>query len=774
MADGRGALAFGFAAFAWAAGAVTVSSPDEIYEAVGRALGDPSASREIVLKAGDYFLPKTIVLEGPAASNFTFRAETPGRVRLYGGVRLSGWRAEEGTPFYCADVPGWTAGSSVPFRSLVKDGEWAPLAVYPGGTNRFAHLAKFAPRIMPSLAGGWSRKPTHEEYVTMPYRAEDLPDAMALENADIRLYHMWNDSVCTVSNVDRVAHVLRVDRHPCWAMGAGNRRQYEVLNVREGMTEPGRWYLDRTRGRVHYWPKAGEDMTKLTFVAPTLKHLFRIGGEGGDRRRWVRGVTIRDLVLSACTPAIGEMAKFGGGGVSAAISAFGTEDLTIENVTVRNVGGSGLALDKCARARVAGCDIAFTGARGAGFGWLRDGTVERNRIADVGLVHRASCGMTANGSNTCFRANEICRIPYCGIIGGGSDNFYVSNYIHHVMQVLHDGAAIYGNLTRCVLRGNVVHDIVASGAGFGVHAYYADEGSRDCLIEDNYAEGVAVPLHNHMTLRTTIRNNTLVNRGDMRISFARSHLCTFSNNTLVCGGKLTAGDPDGAPNWGGNFAVRPSDPADAQSRRTIGEWTVGRPQQKRKGATPVARAVKPPVTDGTFAAGEWPVDWLTLDRTPDRHCSGFSTANVRFSWDDENLYASMMTANFRDAPMRLGGRWGEDDGVELALPNGVKVRAFFSGRTEVLPAGMSGVRIWAGRDPEAERGRGNRNVGHYEFAVPWKALALVPKPGLKVAFNACAFVSEFGQFKCWEGTAPYPDGKPAAEPAGEMTLQQGE
>ncbi len=747
-------------------GAVSVTSPKELHAAIDRALADPSASREIVLKAGDYFLTCPILLKGSAASNFTIRAERPGVARLFGGVPLTGWKPEPGTPFWVASVPGWRPGLSTPFRSLLKGDEWASIATYPGGTNRLSHLGEFAPKMMSSLAGGWSRKPTHEEYVRMPYRVEDLPDAMALENADIRLYHMWNDSVCTVSNIDRKAHVLWVDPQPCWAMGAANRRQYEVLNVREGMREPGEWYLDRRSGQVHYWPKPGEDLVRIRFVAPTLKHVIRIdGGSPYNRRDWVHGITIEGLVISACAPFTTERASFGGSGISAAVSAVGVVDLTLRDVVIRNVGGAGLVVDGSEGTRVADCDIIRTGARGVGLVGCVGGSVERNRIADVGLVHRASCGMNANGSNTLYAANEICRVPYCGIIGGGSDNLYVSNYIHHVMQVLHDGAAIYGNLTRCVLRGNVVHDIAANGPGFGVHAYYADEGSRDCVIESNFAEGVSSPVLNHMTLRTVVRGNTFVNHGDMCISFARSIMGAFSNNVLVCDGKLSLNCPDGVPHWGGNFAVRPSDPTNALSRRVIGEWRVERPPQSwGKPCQPCERVQRPPKLDGVFETGEWPVNWLTLDRTPDRHLSGFSTANVRFSWDDDCLYASMMTANFKHSSMRFGDRWGVDDGVELSFVNGLRLRAFFGGGTEVLPASAAekGVRIWAGRDPGINLRHTwfNPNIGHYEFAIPWAALGIKPKAKDDIRFVAVAFVSEFGQFKYWEGALPGSDAKP--------------
>ena len=45
-------------------------------------------------------------------------------------------------------------------------------------------------------------------------------------------------------------------------------------------------------------------------------------------------------------------------------------------------------------------------------------------------------------------------------------------------------------------------------------------------------------------------------------------------------------------------------------------------------------------------------------------------------------------------------------------------------------------------------GRGWRG----EWAVPFSALGLKPEPGLKVGFNMAAYYSEFGEWRCWEGT----------------------
>ena len=338
-------FAFGFLALVAGvatAAPVRVSNPDKLYRALRQAQERPKAPHEIVLQSGDYFLPRPLVLKGVASSNITIRAEKPGTVTLYGGVKLTGWSRERGTPCYVAEVPGWKPGVSLPFRSLVVNGEWAPIATYPGGTNRLSHTGRFDLPLLPALAGHWPRKPTHEEFVTMPYRSEDLDDAMRLENADIRLYHMWADSLCTVSNVDREAHILCVREEPAWPMGACNRRQYEVLNVREGLSAPGTWYLERDTGRVHYWPRPGENPSRLVVVAPTLRHVVSVEGERWNPRARIPGLTLRNLTIMACTPGTEERVDFGGGGISAAVSLVGVSDVKLENVAIRNVGGAGL------------------------------------------------------------------------------------------------------------------------------------------------------------------------------------------------------------------------------------------------------------------------------------------------------------------------------------------------------------------------------------------------------------------------------------------------
>ena len=226
------------AASAWVGSAAveTVSNSKELQKAFERIEKSSPDKKEILIKSGVYFVEKT--LNASSVTSLTIRAEKPGTVEICGGVRITGWKRVLGTPFWSAPAKS-ADGKPVFFRALVKNGKWVPVSVLPGGTNRYEHTARFGAFLLPNLAGHWSRPPTREENCVMPYKAEDIPDSMDLSSADIHFLHMWSDSLCTVEKVDRVAKTLVVKETPDWPMGAKEKYEYEIFNVREGM-KPGR------------------------------------------------------------------------------------------------------------------------------------------------------------------------------------------------------------------------------------------------------------------------------------------------------------------------------------------------------------------------------------------------------------------------------------------------------------------------------------------------------------------------------------------------------
>lgn len=707
----------------------------------------------VTLQPGVHALEKTLELDA-RDSELTLRAEKPGTAVLTGGTRITGWR-KDGDRFWCADLPAVKDGTWN-FRALSVNGALAPRACFPGGTNRFENLGDWKYPLLPALAGHWERKPTHAELVTMPYRASDLPDTLDFKSAELRLYHMWNETLSGVASNDLQRHVAYLSVPAAWPMGACGRRQYEVYNVREGMTEPGQWYLDRTQGRLVYWPKKGEDMSSLSVEVPRLERLLVAKG---DRKGRVRDLRLEGLVFQCTTPPM-QGAGFGGGDMAGAVELFLTTNCVLSDVEVRAVGGTGVKMGRSARFRVSRCDIHDVGCRGLGVNGS-DGVVEDSRICHVGRIYQCASVVGAYGDRIAIRRCELFDGPYSGIIGGGTDMLYEDNRIHHVMRVLHDGAAIYGNMVRGVMRGNVVHDIVPNGKGFGASAFYYDEGALDCVVEKNVAYGVARPVHHHMTRNTQVRDNVFVSAGDMRISFQNSVGCTFERNTCVVAGKFEVGCPEAVPVWRDNRVFRSA--GKGAERTGIGNAEPDRKPLARQSALAAPRVDRAPVCDGEFTGGEWPGKWTALGRDANRLLIGGATAFVRAAWDGTCLHVGVLVTNFRTSTFSDGAQWGVDDGIELQVA-GKTFRAFLCGKTETA---IPGVTTYAG--PRKGWKPGGWSKPHvYEVSIPFASLGMEPKTGLKIPFNARVHNHEYGEERWFEAPCPFPDG---AAPAPELVLK---
>lgn len=741
-----------------------------------RPLASPAAARDaargagsgphtIKLLPGDYFLEQPLTLDA-RDKGLTFEgAVTNGPLpTLFGGRRVTGW-TRDGDQCWQAHLPGVREGAW-DFRALVVNGRLAERAVLPG-SNTFENLGTWNLPLLPAVAGHWERKPTREEATTMPYKTADLPPTLDIRNAEVRLYHMWAESLVGVASNDLQRHALILASEPAWPPGALNRRKYVVYNTREGMTRPGQWYLDRTAGRLVYWPLPGERMENLTVIAPTAESILRITG---SPREPAEGITVRRLAFQATTAPL-KPASFGATAFDGAVTVAHARDCVFDQLDICNAGGLGFRADTLNGSRVTGCRIRQTGACGARIHGT-DTLIASNHIHHLGIYYPSAAATMLGGYKVHIYRNEIHDAPYSGIIGGGGrENVIEENLIYRVMRELHDGAAIYGNMTACIIRGNMVRDVVQAGAGFGASAYYLDEGARDCIVERNVAIGVPMPTHNHITRNITVRDNVFISDTDMTVSFQRSVGCTFENNTLFVPGKLHLRQPNGIASWKGNVIYREGGGQDGVPQRfTISDSVPLPPPPARK--TYAAEAVRvsvPPVIDGEMAVGEWPGKLQTLDREPTRHAVGGSPTLVKIAYDDRHLYVAANVTLFGPAKVSTNAVWGLDDGVEIALAGKTQdgrttafvLRGFAGGALlSVTDAGApedAATRLAretrfaarpAGGPGGALFGKGWRG----EWAIPLAALGLTSANGQLTGFNMAAFYSEFRDWHCWEGT----------------------
>ncbi len=739
------------------ANAGTKDNPFATLEAARDAARKAGAGpHRIVMMPGDYFLAKTLEMDA-RDNGLTIESEPVVKATLYGGELVTGWR-RDGDNFWCVDLPGVKEGSW-DFRALVVNGRMPERARLPE-TGTFTHKTEW--KGARYISGAWDPKPTQEQLTTVLYDSKDIPATLDIRNAEIRVVHMWNESLYGIARNDAQRHAFVLSSPTIHPPGAFGVKKYVIFNTREGMTHPGQWYLDRAAGRLVYWPLPGEDMAKARVIAPRLERIIHIAG---NARQSVEKITLRGLGFQATTTPLGARG-FGATGFWGAVDVERSREFKAERLEIHNVGGEGIALRvRNQTCQILDCHVHDTGACGVEVEVTGSGSlVLRNHIHHVGLNYPSAISLSANGSGLHLQRNEIHDGPYSGIVCNPGDNYRIEeNLIYRVMQQMHDGAAIYGHLTQSVLRGNMVKDIVEQGKGFGASAYYLDEQSCDSIVERNVAIGVPMPTHNHISRNLVYRDNVFITDKDMVVSFARCAGCSFERNILFAPGTITINQPNAIKHWTNNVVFREGiGKGDAPQMFTINDAMppVMRPGRRTLPAI-VVRVSRPPTLDGKIGADEWPGEGLNLDREPSRWPASGVPVAAKLCYDDQCLYVAVSAGLYQINKLRTGTAWDKDDGVEICIagrttdgkPATFVIRGFAGGSlqsvTDAGPPADAADRLGkAVRFTVSKWRHGWRG----EWAIPWNALGLRPEPGLKVAFNLGVFRAEDEVRRCWEGT----------------------
>jgi len=485
----------------------------------------------IIIRGGNYYDVK--IQLGSLDSGLTIQAAGGEKPVLYGGKPITGWE-KEGDCFYSAKLPSLD-GKSWDFRMLLVNDEYRPRARLPE-VGYFEHESRFPVSWLSSSEGGWARKPTHEELTTLKYKEGDLGAWLDVKSAEVQVLHSWDDSIVGLESIDEEARILRFSSeatHPPGGFSGWipHAKYYAIWNIKEGMHKPGNWYLDRTEGKVVYWPKEGEDMDSIEVIAPTTQSIIEIKN---NFHLPLQNITIEGIEL-AVTNAPLKSAGFGTINLDGAIMvSSGIENLTLRNLTIRNTGGWAIKAENTQNLRIEGCTIHSLG--GGGIRAMGQNVVIKdNRIEHIGLDYPSSIAIFFKGEHSEIRNNEISGGPYSGINCGGKDLVIEENIIERVMQELVDGAAIYvGWAENVTLRKNIARDIDQQSA----HAYYLDEQTTNSIVEDNLAVNIEIPLHNHMAEKNLIRNNVCISDKSITLSFSRCKDFTVEKNIFYTRGDI--------------------------------------------------------------------------------------------------------------------------------------------------------------------------------------------------------------------------------------------
>ncbi|MBL9153967.1 MAG: right-handed parallel beta-helix repeat-containing protein [Verrucomicrobiales bacterium] len=319
-----------------------------------------------------------------------------------------------------------------------------------------------------------------------------------------------------------------------------------IENTAAALDEPGEWRYDPAFGSIFVWmPDGGEPGARV--AVPRLTELLRIEGEADPsdlEDRPVKGVSLRHLIFTEANAYGWEADKTGWGlqhdwemydRPTAMVRLRFAEGCRIEQCRFLQSGAAGVRLDLHARDNVVTrsefADLGGVGVLLAGYGMgykdvNRGNEISHNLIRRIGRVWWHSPGIFAwqSGHNRIIH-NRIHHTPYSGIVVSGRTQLSVSgdkessltarweevsyhletrgrtwhdreelmhgrhnevawNDIHHVMETLADGNAIYVSGTGAGNRvhRNFIHDIAGANMNAAIRC---DDDQHEVSISHN-------------------------------------------------------------------------------------------------------------------------------------------------------------------------------------------------------------------------------------------------------------------------------------------------
>lgn len=463
----------------------------------------------VLVRGGTYFLQEPVVF-GPEDSGtpnapITYAGYPGEKPVLSGGLPIKGWKPTlvGRKHLWVADVP-----SDVPLSSrqlFVNDKRCVRPRLPKEGLYRIAEVPDLTPDT-----------PKTARQSRFRYFPGDIRKWENLTDVEVVALCFWVESRMPIARVDEASRTVYLSEGSVFRLSDDfsiTPAPYYVENVFEALEQPGEFYYYRTRGKIYYIPRAGENMTTAEAIMPRrMQHLVQFKGQP-EAGRFVEYVHLSGLALSH-TEATRPPRDWPGdswrvsGSITApgAIQFIGVRNCTVENSEIAHIGSYGIDLGAgCTRNRIIGNEMYDLGAGGIKVGprvaltnpLLHSGNniITDNNIHDSGQLFYSAYGIHIGISNGDVVAhNRIHHQPYIGIVAGaGDDNAMRTviefNDIHHIgLGMLSDLGGIYtigrsGAPLGIVIRNNVVHDI--ESRGYGGWGIYFDDGTTGVKAENN-------------------------------------------------------------------------------------------------------------------------------------------------------------------------------------------------------------------------------------------------------------------------------------------------
>ncbi|WP_241739292.1 right-handed parallel beta-helix repeat-containing protein [Pontibacter beigongshangensis] len=528
-----------------------------------RRLSDPSVEGgiRIIFQGGVYELYEPLLIRpedsGTAASPTTFEA-APGENPVFsGGVKVTGWKKANGNipglpnaakgNVWVADLPK-VGGRQLEFRQLWVNDQKATRATNLGDGVLDRILAVDGVK--------------QEMWIPTPkVKFNDIDQLEFIIHQWWAIANLRVKSIKTEGNRTKLTfhqpESLVEFEHPWPAPFIDDKKEYNgnsaffFADAIELLNQPGEWFANKKTGKLYYWPRQGENMSRADVEAPYLETIVQVKGNLDnpvqyvnfkgirfEHTTWMRPSEQGHVPLQAGwylieayklkEPGTPDKAKLENqawvGRQPAGMMLTNAKHISIERCVFTHMAATGLDfVSGVHHSRAEGnvfSDIGGTGVQAGFFGsedfeahLPYDPTDRRELVHHIQIANNLITDATnedwgAVGISIGFahdiniEHNEVSHLNYSGIcVGWGwtrtvnsmRNNRVHANHIHHFAKQMYDVGGIYmlGSQPNTEVSENAIHDLEKAPYAHMLHHYqyiYFDEGSSYIRAVNNWTE----------------------------------------------------------------------------------------------------------------------------------------------------------------------------------------------------------------------------------------------------------------------------------------------
>ena len=548
--------------------ATIMRSRDAIRELKRQQGGQLKQSVTVCIKEGTYFLTKPLVFtaidSGTKRFPITYASYQDQKPVISGGQRITEWQQElvNGKTLWTAKIPEVQRGEWY-FRQLWINGQRRTRARYPSkGYLQVANVPDVSPKTV------W-----HQGQKQFEYAAGDLQSWETVTEGEVIVMTRWVESRLPIASVNETEKIISFDETSVLRIDPGNL--YYVEGVFETLDTPGEWYLDRTQGKLYYYPMDDESIDNIEAIAPAIGPIIQLLAQV-ESGRHIQHLKFQGLTFAHTKwslPSGHSGFAMGAFLVPGAIHGVGAAYCIFKECTFAHLGTYAIDLKRgCHHNSIVDCNL-FDLAGGIKFGeaeirknealHTHTNEVANCHIYDGGRIFHSGMAIWVGQSYNNRVAHNHIHDFYNTTIHLGrtwgygqtlaKGNIIEFNYVHHIGDrsdgdgpILNDLGAVHtlGVQPGTEIRSNLIHNVDAfSYGGWGI---YLDSTSSRMVVKNNLVyrtrDGA---LHHNNGKHNTICNNIFAfgRLAQIRRSGQSSRLSfTFENNIVYWSdGKLLDG-----------------------------------------------------------------------------------------------------------------------------------------------------------------------------------------------------------------------------------------